>query len=54
MHDSQTIKPAELQSHCAVKIPKYMIPEIIDFMEDLPKTSTGKVDRVRLAQATLV
>ena len=54
MHDSQTIKPAELQSHCAVKIPKYMIPEIIDFMEDLPKTSTGKVDRVRFAQAALV
>lgn len=53
-HESQTLKPAELQSHCAVKIPKYMIPEIIDFMDDLPKTSTGKIDRVRLAQAALV
>ncbi len=53
-HEAQPIKPAELQSHCAAKIPKYMIPEIIDFMEDLPKTSTGKVDRVRLAQASLV
>jgi amino acid adenylation domain-containing protein len=53
-HESYTLKPAELQSHCAAKIPKYMIPEIIDFMDDLPKTSTGKVDRVRLAQDVLV
>jgi acyl-coenzyme A synthetase/AMP-(fatty) acid ligase len=53
-HDSHTLKPAELQLHCAAKIPKYMIPEIIDFMVDLPKTSTGKIDRVRLSQAALV
>jgi acyl-coenzyme A synthetase/AMP-(fatty) acid ligase len=53
-HESHTLKSAELQSHCAAKIPKYMIPEIIDFMADLPKTSTGKIDRVRLSQAALV
>jgi acyl-coenzyme A synthetase/AMP-(fatty) acid ligase len=44
------LKAAELQQFCAAKIPKYMIPELIEFMEDLPKTSTGKIDRVRLAQ----
>jgi acyl-coenzyme A synthetase/AMP-(fatty) acid ligase len=27
-----------------------MIPEIIEFLEDLPKTSTGKIDRVRLLE----
>jgi amino acid adenylation domain-containing protein len=53
-HDPHTLKPSELQLHCAAKIPKYMIPEIIDFMADLPKTSTGKIDRVRLAQAAPV
>lgn len=41
----------ELQSHCASRIPQYMIPEIIEFCESLPKTSTGKIDRVRLSQA---
>jgi amino acid adenylation domain-containing protein len=49
-HDSMVLKAAELQQFCAAKIPKYMIPELIEFMEDLPKTSTGKIDRVRLAQ----
>ncbi len=28
-----------------------MIPEFIEFMTELPKTSTGKVDRVRLKEA---
>jgi acyl-coenzyme A synthetase/AMP-(fatty) acid ligase len=27
-----------------------MIPEQIEFCESLPKTSTGKIDRVRLTQ----
>lgn len=52
--EAHALKPAELQAHCAAKIPKYMIPESIDFMDDLPKTSTGKIDRVRLTQAALV
>jgi len=27
-----------------------MIPELIELQESLPKTSTGKIDRVQLAQ----
>lgn len=53
-HDPRQLQPVELQTYCAAKIPKYMIPEMIEFMEDLPKTSTGKIDRVRLAQAVPV
>jgi acyl-coenzyme A synthetase/AMP-(fatty) acid ligase len=39
---------AELARHCALRIPKYMIPESIEFRESLPKTSTGKIDRQHL------
>jgi len=48
----ESLKAADLQQHCAVRIPKYMIPEMIEFRESLPKTSTGKVDRVRLSEST--
>jgi|SRR5579859_338954 len=48
--EAQVIKAADLQQHCAQSIPKYMIPEVIEFRTSLPKTSTGKVDRVRLSQ----
>ncbi len=50
-HESHTLKPVDLQQFCATRIPKYMIPEFIEFMTELPKTSTGKVDRVRLKEA---
>ena len=50
-HGAQTLNPVDLQSHCAMRIPQYMIPETVEFMHDLPKTSSGKIDRVRLAQS---
>ena len=49
---ASSLTAGELQFHCASRIPKYMIPEIIEFCDTLPKTSTGKIDRVRLAQTT--
>ena len=52
-HSLQSIKAADLQQHCATRIPRYMIPELIEFRESLPKTSTGKVDRVQLSRDAL-
>jgi amino acid adenylation domain-containing protein len=47
-HAAQSLQAVELQQYCAARIPKYMIPEHIEFRESLPKTSTGKIDRVQL------
>jgi len=52
-HSGETLIAAELQKYCGTRIPMYMIPETIEFREELPKTSTGKVDRVQLAQESL-
>jgi amino acid adenylation domain-containing protein len=41
----QKISVAMLQEHCAARIPKYMVPELVELREVLPKTSTGKIDR---------
>ena len=35
--------------HCRQWLPGYMVPDIIEFRETLPRTSTGKVDRAGLA-----
>lgn len=35
----------ELAKFCAERVPRYMIPEVFEFRELLPKTSTGKIDR---------
>jgi amino acid adenylation domain-containing protein len=38
-----------LQAHCASLVPRYMVPDRIELRPSLPKTSTGKTDRTRLA-----
>lgn len=44
-----SLNAGELKKHCQGLIPKYMIPEAIEFHTSLPKTSTGKIDRKQLA-----
>jgi amino acid adenylation domain-containing protein len=35
--------------HCRRWLPSYMVPDMVEFREELPRTSTGKVDRAGLA-----
>jgi amino acid adenylation domain-containing protein len=46
--DGGQITDRELQAFCAARLPRYMIPETFTVREELPKTSTGKIDRVTL------
>ncbi len=39
----------QLKQHCAVTLPRYMVPEALEFRASLPRTSSGKVDRRALA-----
>jgi amino acid adenylation domain-containing protein len=48
-HDGVEISAPALLQHCNSRIPKYMLPEFVEFRDALPKTSTGKIDRVKLA-----
>jgi amino acid adenylation domain-containing protein len=40
----------DVLDHCRQWLPGYMVPDVIEFRDTLPRTSTGKVDRVGLAQ----
>jgi acyl-CoA synthetase (AMP-forming)/AMP-acid ligase II len=40
----------EVLEHCLRRLPRYMVPDVVEFCEALPRTSTGKVDRTRLAK----
>ncbi|MDH3732528.1 MAG: benzoate-CoA ligase family protein [Gemmatimonadota bacterium] len=39
---------AELVRHCQDGLPRYMYPRWIHFVDDLPKTATGKIQRFKL------
>jgi len=40
----------KVQDHCRRWLPAYMVPDIVEFREEMPRTSTGKVDRTGLAR----
>lgn len=40
----------ELKRFCAENLPLYMIPDVISFLDTLPKTSTDKIDYQRLKE----
>ena len=42
----------EIIKHCAAHLEDFMVPRLIEFRDELPKTDTGKVSR-RLAAETL-
>ena len=42
----------ELLSFCGERVPKYMLPDSMEFHDALPKTSTGKIDRQALQALT--
>lgn len=35
---------------CAERIPRYMVPDRVEMLDDLPKTATAKIDRAGLAR----
>ncbi len=49
---AELTEPA-VKGHCNKTIPSYMIPESVAFMDELPKTSTGKIDRPALLSTEL-
>lgn len=47
----ESVTEADLVRCCAQRLPKYMIPEMFVIRQELPKTSTGKIDRSALMMA---
>ncbi|WP_049569205.1 amino acid adenylation domain-containing protein [Nonomuraea sp. SBT364] len=42
----------EIKRHCAASLPRYMIIDVVRELDRLPRTATGKMDRLRLAGRT--
>ena len=51
LYEGATLTREEVLSFCNQQLPHYMVPDVIEFREVLPKTSTGKTDRVSLARS---
>jgi acyl-CoA ligase (AMP-forming) (exosortase A-associated) len=42
--DGEPVDTSELLTHCAEKMPRYMVPKTVEVLGEVPKTSSGKVD----------
>lgn len=42
------VKEDNIIAHCRENLPKYMVPKKVQFMKELPKTSTGKFKKAEL------
>ena len=42
--DGGTVSTDSLLSWCGEKMPRYMVPKAVEVLEELPKTTSGKVD----------
>lgn len=40
----------ELQEHCKSRLQRYQYPHVIEFVDELPKTVTGKIQRYKLRE----
>lgn len=50
-YEGSVLTREQVLAFCNQQLPHYMVPDIIEFWDGLPKTSTGKTDRVSLAQS---
>jgi acyl-CoA synthetase (AMP-forming)/AMP-acid ligase II len=45
---SGELTDAEVVRFCGERLPRYMVPDEVEFRDTLPRSSTGKIDRRRL------
>ncbi len=50
LKDGQTVTPDELKAFVKERLAPYKYPRLIEFLPELPKTATGKIQRFRLRE----
>jgi acyl-coenzyme A synthetase/AMP-(fatty) acid ligase len=45
------VDAGELERFCLERVPRYMVPDEVRVTADLPRTTTGKIDRFALREA---
>jgi len=48
LRENHTLLPEDLLRHCSLHMPYFMIPRFIDIVDDLPRTSTAKVEKYKI------
>ncbi|XP_071703709.1 trans-cinnamate:CoA ligase, peroxisomal-like [Rutidosis leptorrhynchoides] len=48
LKDTRDTRETEILAYCKKNMPKFMVPKKVEFVKELPKTGTGKVQKAKL------
>ena len=51
--DGATLSAREVQAHCARHLEDFMVPRLVEFAQELPKTDNGKIRRAQVRAAAV-
>jgi acyl-CoA synthetase (AMP-forming)/AMP-acid ligase II len=46
--NANAVEPEQLIAFCGERMPRYMVPKSVEILDELPKTSNGKIDYTAL------
>ena len=49
LREGATLDERQVKAHCRAQLAAYKVPKIVEFVHELPRTSTGKVQRFKLS-----
>jgi acyl-CoA synthetase (AMP-forming)/AMP-acid ligase II len=49
LREGATLDERQVKAHCREKLASYKVPKVVEFASELPRTSSGKVQRFKLA-----
>lgn len=50
LHPGASLDPVALLDHCGPRMPYFAVPRYVEFVDDLPRTENGKVQKFRLRE----
>lgn len=49
LRDGATLDEREVKAHCRARLAAYKVPKVVEFARELPRTSSGKIQRFKLS-----
>ena len=49
LREGATLDERQVKAHCRAQLAAYKVPKIVEFARELPRTSSGKIQRFKLA-----
>jgi acyl-CoA synthetase (AMP-forming)/AMP-acid ligase II len=48
LHPGVVLTPGDVVRHCASRLEDFMVPQVVEFRDEMPQTNTGKISKLEL------